>query len=368
MTASPEPFRIHIPDDVLVDLRARLRATRWPDNAPGTPWSQGTDLGYLTHLVDEWAERFDWRMHEQHLNEYPQFSTDVAGIRVHFVHVRRGKPPLLLTHGWPSCFVELLPLVDRLSNDFDLIIPSLPGYGFSSRPDRIDSVYTANAWLELMSQLGYDQFGAIGADFGAAVTTRLAMIAPERVTRIMLTTSEMRPVLDENSPPLTNAERAYLDHVEAWDATERGYSAIQSTRPQTLGYGLADSPSALAAWIIEKWRAWSDSGGDVDRRFGTDFLLTILTIYWSTNSITSSMRDYFDARWHGSALSSSDYVSVPTAISVFANEFVPEGQPPREWYERLYNIEQWSVADRGGHFAAAEEPDLVARDIRSHFG
>jgi pimeloyl-ACP methyl ester carboxylesterase len=369
VSVDPEPFVIAIGDDVLSDLRSRLHGTRWPDAAPGAPWSQGTDLAYLRGLCDEWADRFDWRRQERRLNAYPQFTTDIAGSRVHFVHHRSGKPALLLTHGWPSSFVEMLPLVDRLSDEFDLIVPSLPGYGFSSRPSQvgIDAAYTAGLWLELMNRLGYERFGAIGGDFGAAVTTHLALLAPERVTGIVLTTSEMSPAFAPDAPPLTDAERAYLQHVEQWDSTERGYSIIQSTRPQTLGYGLSDSPAGLAAWLIEKWRAWSDSDGDVDRHFGTDFLLTVLTLYWSTNSITSSIRDYYDLRWHSTPLTSTDYVTVPTAVSVFAHEFVPEGEPPREWYARLYNIQQWTVAPHGGHFAAVEEPDALARDIRTHF-
>lgn len=369
MSVEPEPFTISIQDGVLQDLRDRLLGTRWPDEAPGPPWTQGTDLAYLRSLADEWAHKFDWRQQEQYLNSYSHFTTDIAGARVHFVHERSGKPPLLLAHGWPSCFVEMLPLVQRLSADFDLVIPSLPGYGFSSRPAKvgIDAAYTADLWMQLMSDLGYERFGAIGGDFGAAVATRLALRAPDRMTGILLTTPEMSPALGPGSPPLTEVERAYLQHLESWAATERGYSSIQSTRPQTLGYGLSDSPSGLAAWLIEKWRAWSDSNGDVDARFGTDFLLTMLTIYWCTNSITSSMRDYYDSRWHGTPLTSADYVTVPTAISVFAHEFVPEGEPPREWYARLYNIEQWTVSPHGGHFAAVEEPDTLARDIRTHF-
>ena len=369
MSVHPEPFTIAVEDDVLGDLRTRLRNTRWPDDAPGEPWSQGTDLGYLRRLTREWADSFDWRRQEDRLNAYSHFTAELAGSKVHFVHQRSGKPPLLLTHGWPSCFVEMLPLAQRLSHDFDVIIPSMPGYVFSSRPAEvgIDAAYTARLWLELMDLLGYERFGAVGGDFGAAVTTHLALLAPERLTGIMLTTPEMSPVLAADSPPLTDAEQAYLQHVERWAAAERGYSAIQSTRPQTLGYGLSDSPAGLAAWLIEKWRAWSDSDGDVDRHFGTDFLLTVLTLFWATNSITSSMRDYFDSRWHGTRLTSTDYVSVPTAVSVFAHEFVPEGEPPREWYARLYNIQRWTVTTRGGHFAAVEEPDALARDVRTHF-
>ena len=369
MIEGPRPFEISVPDDVLVDLRARLRNTRWPDEAPGAPWSQDTDRTVLQSLVDEWAEAFDWREQERRLNLHPHFVTELSGSDVHFVHIRNGKSPLILTHGWPSSFIEYLPLVERLSNDFDLVIPSLPGYGFSARPARvgIDAAYTAGLWLELMGQLGYKTFGAIGGDFGAAVTTHLALLAPERVARIMITTPEMSPVVDESSRPLSPAEAAYLEHVGGWDATERGYSAIQSTRPQAVGYGLSDSPAGLAAWLVEKWRAWSDSDGDVSEQFGTNFLLTNLTLYWTTNTITSSMRDYFDSRWHSTPLTSADFVSVPTAISVFANEFVSEGTPPREWYERLYNVQQWSVSDVGGHFSAAEAPDRFAVDVRHHF-
>jgi pimeloyl-ACP methyl ester carboxylesterase len=367
--AEPRRFAVTVTDEALNDLRARLRNTRWPDEAPGAPWSQGTDLGYVRSLAEEWAERFDWREQERRLNSHPQFTALIDGWRVHFVHHRSGKPPLLLIHGWPSCYVEMLVLVDRLADDFDLVVPSLPGYAFSSRPTAvgIDASYTASVWLKLMELLGYGRFGAVGGDFGAAVATRLALRHPDRLTGILLTTPEMSPVLGPNSPPLSEAERDYLEHRARWDDTERGYSAIQSTRPQTLGYALADSPVGLAAWVIEKWRAWSDSSGDLNTRFGTDFLLTLLTIFWVTNSITSSMRDYYDARWHGAPLTDADYVTTPTAMSLFPHEFVPEGEPPREWYERLYNIQRWTVSAHGGHFAAIEEPESLADDIRSYF-
>ncbi|HEY0373578.1 MAG TPA: epoxide hydrolase [Amnibacterium sp.] len=369
MTTEPQPFVVSVSDEVLNDLRDRLRRTRWPDDAPGEPWSQGTDLASLRALCDDWADRFDWREQERRLNAYAHFTTTIDGARIHYVHRRSGKPTLLLTHGWPSGFTEMLPLVDRLGDEFDLVVPSLPGYLFSSRPPHtgVDARYTAGLWLTMMDRLGCDRFGAVGGDFGAAVATHLALLAPERLTGILLTTAETTPVLGPDSPPLSGAERAYLDHVARWERTERGYSAIQSTRPQTLGYGLTDSPAGLAAWLVEKWRAWSDSGGDLDAHLGREFLLTLLTLYWATGSITSSMRDYFDARWHGTPLTSRDAVTVPTAISLFPHEFVPEGEPPRSWYERLYRITQWTVSDRGGHFAAVEAPDRLADDIRTHF-
>jgi pimeloyl-ACP methyl ester carboxylesterase len=363
------PFDIHVEERVLDDLRRRLRDTRWPDPAPGAPWEQGTDLDYLRDLVHYWIEEFDWRAQEARLNSYEQFMSEVDGVRVHLAHRRSGKPPLVLTHGWPSTFAEMLPLVDRLADDFDLVVPSLPGYGFSSRPAQVgvDRFRVARLWHGLMQGLGYERYGATGGDFGAGVATSMALTEPDRITGIHLSTSELTPYLGPGSPALTRDEQAYVDHVARWDETERGYSAIQSTRPQTLGYGLTDSPVGLAAWLVEKWRAWSDSGGDLDAHIGRDALLTTITLYWVTGSITSSMRDYYDNRWHGSGIGPADRVRVPTAIAVFANEFVPEGVPPRSYYERLYDIHRWSVFPRGGHFAAAEVPDLLAADIRAFF-
>jgi pimeloyl-ACP methyl ester carboxylesterase len=363
------PYEVAVDQAVLDDLGARLRATRWPDPAPGPAWSQGTDLDYLRDLVAYWRDGFDWRAQEERLNRYDHFVADIDDVRVHVVHQSSGKPPLVLTHGWPSSFVELLPLVDRLSDRFDVVVPSLPGYGFSSRPARtgVDRVEVAQLWHRLMQGLGYERYGAHGGDFGAGVATYLALTEPARVTGIHLSTPELTPYLGPGSAPLSARERAYLDHLERWDETERGYSSIQSTRPQTLGYALTDSPAGLAAWLVEKWRAWSDSGGDVDARIGRDHLLTTITLYWVTGSITSSMRDYLDNRWHSVPIGPDDKVTAPTGMAVFANEFVPEGEPPRELYERLYNIRRWTVFPRGGHFAAAEEPDLLADDIRAHF-
>jgi pimeloyl-ACP methyl ester carboxylesterase len=296
---------------------------------------------------------------------------NVDGVRLHFVHHRApgGGQPLLLTHGWPSTFLEPLAMVELLGDRFDLVIPSLPGYGFSDRPARtgVNREVVANLWHALMTGLGYHRYGAHGGDFGAGVATLLGLTHPGSVVGIHVSTPEMTPWTGPGSAPLTPAEQAYLKHLERWDATERGYSAIQSTRPQTLGYGLNDSPVGLAAWVLEKWRLWSDSGGDLDATFGRDQILTMLTIWWVSGSITSSMRDYYDNRWHPYDLGPDDLVRVPTAMAVFANEFVPEGEPPRSWYERLYAIERWTVFERGGHFAAAEVPDLLAADIAAFF-
>jgi pimeloyl-ACP methyl ester carboxylesterase len=374
-----EPFSIRVEEKVLADLRTRIRNTRWPDQAPGGPWEQGTDLAYLRRLLAYWSDEFDWRAQERELNTFDHFRAEVDGVRIHFVHERasRGRGiPLILTHGWPSTFVELLPLVPLLTEPeahgidcpgFDLVIPSLPGYGFSARPARANYRSIAAMWHRLMRGLGYHRYGAGGGDFGAGVATLMAIDDPTPMIGVHLSNLEVWPYTGDGSRPLSEAERAYLAQRRRWDETERGYSAIQSTKPQTLGYALNDSPAGLAAWIVEKWRSWADSAGDLDGRFSPDFLLTIVTLYWVTETITTSMRDYFDNRWHGVALGPEDFVRVPTGIANFAKQFVFEGEPPREWAERLYNVRRWTAMPSGGHFAPAEEPERLARDIAAFF-
>jgi pimeloyl-ACP methyl ester carboxylesterase len=379
---APQPFTIHVDDDDLADLGRRIRATRWPDQIPGVGWDQGTELTYLSDLLDYWVDGFDWRARERELNRFRHLTVELDGVRVHCVHAPAPSGdgvPLILTHGWPSTFVELLGLVPLLTDPaghgidgpaFDLVLPSLPGYGFSQRPSRtgVNYRYVAGLWHQLMGALGYERYGAGGGDFGAGVASLMALDEPDRVIGVHLTNLELPPYTGPGSRPLSDVERTYLADNDRWATGERGYSAIQSTKPQTLGYGLADSPAGLAAWILEKWRTWTDSGGDLDRRFGRDFLLTTVMIYWVTRSITTSMRDYVDNRWHGVTLGPEDLVRVPTAVAVFDHEHAPEGTPPREWAERLYRITRWTPMPRGGHFAPAEEPELVARDIAAFFG
>ena len=359
-----DPFTVDVPDAVLDDLRGRLERTRWPDDPTGAPWSQGTDPAYLKALVRRWIE-FDWRAAERRLNGVTQYRTEIDGATVHFVHRKASRGngiPLILTHGWPSSYLEYLPLVPLL-DDFDLVIPSLPGYGFSPRPPTpVTYRYVARRWHLLMRRLGYDRYGAGGGDWGAGVATWMAIDDPEPLIGIHLTT----PEIDPPGEPGTDAERAYADATREWDERERGYSAIQSTKPQTLGYGLNDSPAGLAAWLVEKWRSWTQSGGDPLARFG-DLLLETLTLYWVTGTITSSMRDYYDNRWHGDPVRAGHRVTVPTAFATFSHHLVPEGEPPREWMERLYRVERWTSMPRGGHFAPAEEPGSLAADIRMFF-
>jgi pimeloyl-ACP methyl ester carboxylesterase len=331
-------------------------------------------------LLARWADGFDWRAQERWLNSFANYRTEIDDVRIHFVHERardgRGIP-LILTHGWPSCFVEYMALEPVLTDpsahgidgpSFDVVIPSLPGYGFSERPAHVNYRVVSRIWHRLMQGLGYERYGAGGGDFGAGVATAMALDEPDRVIGLHVTTLELSPVIDEHAPPLSTAERTYLADRTRWDERERGYSAIQSTRPQTLGYGLTDSPAGLAAWIVEKWRSWADTEGDVEGRFGLDFLLTIITIYWVTGTVTTSMRDYFDNRWRGIGLTGSDRVNVPTGVANFSHQLAFEGQPPREWAERLYDVRRWTSMPRGGHFAPAEEPELVARDMAAFFG
>ena len=353
-----ERFRIQVGKEVLDDLRVRLRRTRWPDQIPGIGWEQGTELDWLRRLVSYWADEFDWRAWERRLNALHHFTWQ----GIHFVHQRaasgRGMP-LILTHGWPGSFLDYVDMLPMLE-EFDVVVPSLPGYGFSPRPPSvgINYRYVAERWHGLMSELGYSRYGASGYDFGAGVTTILALDHPESVIGIHLTTleSDLAPMVDDAE--LSEVERAYLAVSRGWDATERGYSAIQSTKPQTVGYGLNDSPAGLAAYVGEKWHSWSDVTPT------DDFLCATLTLYWVTQSITTSMRDYWDNRRYPVEPA---WVSTPTAFGVFAHQTVSEGELPRSYLERLYNIQRWTVFPRGGHFAPVEEAEAVAGDLTAFF-
>jgi pimeloyl-ACP methyl ester carboxylesterase len=353
-----EPFRIGVADEVLDDLRTRLRRTRWPNQIAGIGWEQGTELDWLQRLVFFWADEFDWRAWERKLNALDHFTWD----GIHFVHQRAASGqgvPLILTHGWPGSFLDYLDLLPMLEH-FDVVIPSLPGYGFSPRPPKVGINYrhVSERWHRLMSELGYSRYAAGGYDFGSGVTTILGLDHPESVIGIHLTTleSDIAPVVDDAE--LSDVERFYLARNRAWSTTERGYSAIQSTKPQTVGYGLNDSPAGLAAYLGEKWYSWSEVTPS------DDFLCATLTLYWVTQTVTTSMRDYWDNRRYSV---DPTYINTPTAFAVFAHETIPEGEPPRSYLERVYNIQRWTVFPRGGHFAPVEEPAAVAGDLTVFF-
>ena len=380
MTAiAPVPFRIDVPEPAMADLRLRLARTRWPDQAPGASWAYGADLAYVKELCTYWQERYDWRKDETLLNGFRQFTAPVAGIDLHFIHEEGRGPaplPLLLSHGWPGSiweFHKIIPMLTdpaRFGGDprdaFTVVAPSLPGYGFSFAPGqpRFGVTEIADAFATLMTDvLGYGRFAAQGGDWGGFITSRLGVAYPERLAGIHVNLLSLRRDLPRPKDP-TPEERTYLDDLGAWLREETGYQWIQGTKPQTLAFGLTDSPAGLAAWIVEKFRAWSDCGGDVERRFTKDELLANITVYWVTGAINSSFWPYY-ARYHAPwPIGDGQRVEVPTAYAAFPKEIV---RPPRSWAERVYNIRRWTVMPSGGHFAALEEPQALVGDLRAFF-
>jgi len=370
-----EPFEVVIPDDDVDDLRRRLATTRWPDPAPAAEWEQGTDLAYLRELVDYWRADFDWRAQERRLNGLDHFLTEIDGQRVHFVHARSRHPaalPLVLSHGWPGSFVEFLDVFGPLTDPpdpadaFHVVAPSLPGYGLSAplsgpgwHPRRIAEAFTA-----LMAGLGYTRYGVQGGDWGSVVSQNMADLAPDRVAGLHVNFVSVSRPRDDRDRELDPEEKASMDRLAAFQATGTGYSAIQSTKPQTLGYALDDSPTGLAAWIVEKFRAWSDCGGDVERSFTKDQLLTNVALYWFTRTATSSARLYYEMRLAGRAALPRARVDVPTGVANYPGEI---GRVPRRWVEHRYRVTHWVEQPMGGHFAAMEVPDLFVDDVRSFF-
>jgi pimeloyl-ACP methyl ester carboxylesterase len=376
---TPTPFRINVPEATLSDLRERLRRTRFPDQAPGDPWAFGADLAYVTELCAYWRDHYDWRKHEAMLNGFPQFTAPVAGIDLHFIHAEGRGPaplPLLLSHGWPGSvweFHKIIPMLTdpaRFGGDprdaFTVVAPSLPGYGFSFAPGqpRFGITEIADAFATLMTDvLGYRRFAAQGGDWGGFITSRLGLAYPDRLAGIHVNLLSLRRDLPRPANP-TPEERAYIDDLGTWLREETGYQWIQGTKPQTLAYGLTDSPAGLAAWIVEKFRTWSDCGGDVERSFSKDELLTNITLYWVTAAINSSFWPYY-ARYHAPwPIGDGQRIEVPTAYAAFPKEIV---RPPRAWAERVYNIRRWTVMPSGGHFAALEEPRALVDDLRAFF-
>jgi pimeloyl-ACP methyl ester carboxylesterase len=374
-------FRIAIPDAALEDLRARLARTRWPDEVNDDAWSYGMSLPVLRRLVEYWADRFDWRAQEAALNRLPQFRAEIDGLPIHFVHARGVGPkpfPLVLTHGWPGSFIEMrriLPmLTDPVSHGgnaedaFDVIVPSLPGYGFSGRPTRagMSPFAIARIWGALMAGLGYRRYGLQGGDWGAAVSLGAALAFPDAVAGLHLNflPSLLMPTIRPEDRPLSEPESRFLAERAAWLDEEGGYARIQGTKPQTLGYALTDSPVGLAAWILEKFRGWSDCGGDVESVFSRDELLTNISIYWLTGTAASSLRLYREARLASLTLGAGQRVAPPFGFARFPKEI---SRPPREWTERIFDVWRWTDMQRGGHFAAMEQPALLAEEVREFF-
>jgi len=359
------PFQIPYDPEQLEDLGQRLRRIRWAD-AVTDDWAMGTERGFLERLVAFWRDEYDWAARREALNELPHFRATVDGRGLHFLHFhgeKSGPVPLLLMNGWPSSFVEYLrlwPFLVRGAPAFDVVIPTMPGFGYSDRPRRPYEAEPADLYPKLMSMLGYRQFMVAGTDIGAGLATRIALGSPERVLAAHVSSVAPKPFAPGAAPP-TQAEIDYDARLAAWVREEGGYQAIQSTRPQTLAYGLSDSPVGLAAWIVEKLRAWSDCDGDVASVWPMETLADTLTIYWTTNTIGSSIRYYYEAAKLRPPLSADAFVSAPTAVAMWPHDLA---LAPRERAERLYDVRSYTVFPRGGHFPAWETPELYAEDLR----
>jgi len=369
-----EPFTVDVPEAVLDDLSERLARTRWPDQLPGTGWKYGADTEYLRELVAYWQNGFDWDSQQSMLNEFQHYRALIGDTRVHFVHARSSDPnaiPLLLLHGWPSSFIQMLDVIPLLtepaanelpdSPSFEVIVASLPGFGFSDIPTRAGVGFAASA--ELMDQLmfdvlGYARYGVRGSDLGASIARQIALTHPDHVIGVHLTGMIGSAGAE---PPFTDAEQAFIEADEA-TLPERAYSRLQMSKPQTLAHSLNDSPVGLAAWIIEKFRAWSDSNGDVESRFTKDELITNLMIYWATGTAPASVRMYYEFSREPIA---EGRIDRPVGMLMSTKDLFPPA--PREWGERFFNVQRWTETDVGGHFLEWEEPLLVAREIQAFF-
>ena len=373
-------FRIHVPTSQIQDLQQRLRATRLPSSIDEASWDDGTSLEFIRRLNDYWLHHFDWREQEERLNQLPNFVANVAGLNIHFIHQPGSGPaplPLVLTHGWPGSFVEMERIIPLLADPaahggdpadaFHVVVPSLPGFGFSQAPDRpgMSARTVAELWSKLMSGLGYPRFAAQGGDIGAGVSTWLARLYPDQVLGFHLNyiPGSYRPPADSDRPPSAE-EQAFLDRAAAFSAREGAYASLQGTKPLTLSYGLTDSPIALAAWITEKFHAWSDNGGELEAVFGLDEMLTNVSLYWFGNTLEASLRIYKENRQNPLAFALGEKVLPPMGVALFPRELP---MPPRSWAERVFDVQRWTAMPEGGHFAALEQPELLAQDIREFF-
>lgn len=379
-------FKINITQSVLTDLNHRLAATRWPDEIENDDWKRGANKKYLKELCGYWHNKFDWRKQEVYLNTFSHYRTTIDDSGIHFIHEKgkgRKTIPVLLTHGFPDSFVRFLKLIPMLTEadeygfSFDVIVPSIPGYGFSDIPDKagMDPKRIGGIFNQLMNELGYDQYFAHGGDWGTSITEQIALYHAGSLLGIHLTDVPFAHGMMPLAEP-SHAEEKFKKKMEMWVQTEGAYALIQSTKPQSLAYGLNDSPAGLAAWIIEKFYAWSDNNGDLNETFDRDEVLTNLTIYWATQTVNSSMHlYYYTMQTIMNALynplvklnpfdKTGDKTDVPTAFALFPKDI---SSPPREYAERFFNVYRWTEMPRGGHFAAMEQPELLAQDIRKSF-
>jgi pimeloyl-ACP methyl ester carboxylesterase len=367
-------IEISIAQSIIDDLKSRLKLTRWPDEIEGSGWTYGASLGYMKELSGYWGTYFDWRKTEGEINRYANYIAQIDGYKIHFLHIKSKNDksvPLILTHGWPSSFLEMLKLIPLLTENsdlsFNLVIPSMPGYGFSQKITQTgcNVSFIADLWHKLMTELGYDKYGVHGGDFGAGVSTAIAMKYPEHIIGVHLNyiPGNYVPLMEEKEE-FTPEENEYLDLEEQWYLREGGYSLEQNTKPLTLAYGLNDSPMGLCAWIVEKMYGWAECNGYIGNVYSMDELLSNVMLYWATETIHSSMRLYNENSKNPLVLGKETYIKVPTGIAHFRAE---DPFPPRKFIERGYNIQHWSEFPVGGHFPAMEKPDLLAQDIISFF-
>jgi epoxide hydrolase len=377
MSDAVESFQIRVDDSVLEDLQSRLARTRFPDEPEGMDWDGGIPIGYLRDLVGYWCNTYDWRGEESRLNDFEHFRTRIDGNTIHFIHARSPRPdalPLLLTHGWPGSVVEFLEVIPRLTDPeafggraedaFHVVAPSLPGYGFSEPPRSRgwDVRRIAQAFVVLMGRLGYARYGAQGGDWGAQVTTRIGALDPEHCAAIHLNMPiGTRP---EDPGALTDEEQADLAAMGRFQRQEAGYANEQGTKPQTLGVALNDSPAGLLAWIIEKFRTWSDCDGHPENCFTREQLITNVMLYWVTQTSTSSARLYWESNQSGVLTEELPFIGIPTGVARYPKEVL---RWPRSWVETRYNVTHWAAMPRGGHFAAMEQPELFGDDLREFF-
>lgn len=380
MPTKPEPFRLSVPDAAIADLRERLARARFPDEAPVAPWSYGASLAYMRDLAEYWRTKFDWRAQEAALNAFPQFKVPLHGIDLHYLHVPGKGPaplPLLLMHGWPGSVFEFLDIIPRLTDPaahggdpadaFTVVAPSLPGYGLSFTPGqpRFGISAIADCLADLMTDvLGYSRFAAQGGDWGAFTASALGVQHPDKLIGIHLNMLALRPDVPPPANP-TEEERRYHEEVRHWQREEVGYIWIQGTRPQTLAFALTDSPLGLAAWIAEKFRAWTDNDGTIESAIGRDHMLANISLYWFTGCVGASFFPYY-ARMHGPwPVPDGRTVDVPMGYAAFPREI---RRPPRSIAEKTYtDIRRWTPMERGGHFAAMEQPEALADDIAAFF-
>ena len=367
----PKPFSLNVPEAQIADLKQRLASTRWPDEPPLPPWSSGTSVAYAKSLIDYWRTSFDWRQWEAKLNAFPQFTVPIRGIDLHFIHVpgrARHATPLLISHGWPGSVFEFYKLIPLLADQFTIVAPSLPGYTLSFKPGqaRFGAIEMADLFVELMRDvLGYQRFGAQGGDWGAFIASVLGHRYPEHLIGIHLNLLAVRRDGKLPASP-TPEEKVFLEELNHFLKEETGYQWIQGTKPQTLAFGLSDSPAGLAAWIVEKFRTWTDCGGNPENAVSRDEMLANISLYWFTGAIGSSFWPYY-ARMHGPwPIPEGETVKVPVGYAEFPKEIL---RPPRSLAEKVYaDIRRWSVMPKGGHFAALEQPEALAREVHDFFG